>query len=170
MQIENPIVIGVIDEANYRRIVTEFSALDKALPEQAPITLVFNSPGGDTYAGIGLYDMFGASRRHIVGIVLGHADSVAIVVLQACNRRLISPSSTLDLVGTTVSIGRSSIEHATSQLEQFRWLEERCATIIADRSGQADKSHILRAMKNSVRYDACRAAEVGLVDEVIVAN
>ncbi len=73
---------------NFEKFVSDFGRVISIAEPEDEITLVINSVGGDTQTGLSIYDLIIGSNRNITGIVLGRADSMALVVLQACKKRM----------------------------------------------------------------------------------
>ena len=67
----------------FEKFVSNFGRVISITEPEDEITLVINSVGGDTQTGLSIYDLILGSGRNITGIVLGRADSMALVVLQA---------------------------------------------------------------------------------------
>lgn len=58
-----------------------------------PITILMNSPGGDWYHGMAIYDAIKCSPCKITIRVYGHAMSMGSVILQAADHRIMMPRS-----------------------------------------------------------------------------
>ncbi|MCG3769226.1 MAG: ATP-dependent Clp protease proteolytic subunit 1 [Nitrosomonadaceae bacterium] len=168
MEIINPLCLnGEIELENYRYIVKEFSRLHHTLPKKAPITVCINSGGGQTSAGLGLYDMFKETSKHrsLRALVLGKAESMAAIILQAFPYRQVSTHSKVMLHGTSVQFGSMSIGNALSALEDFRRLDECMANIVAMRSGKS-ADLISELMQQDKHFTAEEAVSFGLADSV----
>lgn len=53
------------------------------MPKNQPVTVIVNSGGGDTWAGMGIYDTIKAHGADVTVRVVGKACSMACVILQA---------------------------------------------------------------------------------------
>jgi ATP-dependent Clp endopeptidase proteolytic subunit ClpP len=63
---------------------------------KCPITIVFTSPGGDVVAGMALFDFLTELREkghYITGVTRGYAASMAGILLQACDKRIVGKQS-----------------------------------------------------------------------------
>jgi ATP-dependent Clp endopeptidase proteolytic subunit ClpP len=70
--------------------------LDWQIEGDDPITVVLNSPGGDVFMGLMLFDTLAAIRQsgiHVTTVVRGYAASMASILSQAGDTRVISPNS-----------------------------------------------------------------------------
>lgn len=64
-------------------------ALLETKPEE-PIKIILNSPGGDVYQGLAIYDAIKRSPCHITIIATGQCMSAASIILQAGDKRVLS--------------------------------------------------------------------------------
>jgi ATP-dependent protease ClpP protease subunit len=77
--------------AMLQRVAKNLLVLDAA--SDAPITLRINTEGGDVSQGMAVYDVIKRCRSSIIGLVVGSAESMGCVVLQACDKRIATPHS-----------------------------------------------------------------------------
>lgn len=77
--------------------IYHINELDKNKPitQRIPIEMIINSQGGDVYPGLGIIDTMVLSKTPINTTCLGHAMSMAFVILCAGKTRKISKNSTL---------------------------------------------------------------------------
>jgi ATP-dependent Clp protease protease subunit len=81
---------GEIDEFEVATACKNLVFLD--CTSQEPITLRLNTPGGDVYNGLGLYDTIKACRSHVTVIANGHLMSMGTIILQAADERILTPN------------------------------------------------------------------------------
>lgn len=60
-----------------------------------PITIIMNNVGGDWFHGMAIYDAIVHCKCHITVIVYGQAMSMATIILQAADDRVMMPNSEL---------------------------------------------------------------------------
>ena len=65
------------------------------MPPANPVLVLINSPGGCTYAGMGIYDIIRAHKGQVTTRVVGEACSMGCVILQAGDIREASENSVL---------------------------------------------------------------------------
>ncbi|MEN2977869.1 Clp protease ClpP [Tistrella bauzanensis] len=113
-----------------------------ALSEDAKITLRINSPGGDVYAGIALYNSLLRRRDNVTVIVDGLAASSASYIAMAAGR-IIMPANA------------------------YMMIHNPFAYMVGDADDLAAYSEVLRKLTSSI----CRgyAARTGLTDEAVAA-
>lgn len=136
-------------------------------------TITMNSPGGSVIEGMHLFDALTAySRRgggthEITMIVRGYAASMAAILLQAVDKRVIGPESYL-LIHEISAGAMGKIGEMKDDMKWYEKICERISTIFVQRSGgKITKS---RFKTNWTRKDwwlaSDEAAALGFVDEV----
>jgi ATP-dependent Clp protease protease subunit len=85
------IVMGDVDEAMFMRIMLSLDLLEGQ--NRKPITIKLYSSGGEVYAGFGIYDRIKLSPCKITIEGWGQLMSMATVILQAADLRLLSPNA-----------------------------------------------------------------------------
>jgi ATP-dependent protease ClpP protease subunit len=133
----------------------------------APVIRVeINSPGGDVFDGIAIYNALRTHPSRIVTRVDGLAASIASVIAQAGDHRIMVDSSQMmihNAWGMVVG-NKSDHEEMASLLQQQ---DEVIAGIYAANSSQ-DAAHFLGLMNAETWLTAERAVAEGLADEVLI--
>lgn len=134
------------------------------------ITIVFNSPGGSVIDGMALFDFirFLRDRGHKVTIIaLGYAASMAGILLQAGDHRVMAKGSWLLIHEVAFGAG-GKIGEVEDMFRFGERLKEQAAEIFIERSGGKLTREELD--RNWTRKDwwlsASEALELGLIDEV----
>jgi len=78
-------------EVDYKSFKSDFTAL----AAKGAVTLRINSGGGSMIEGMAMYDLIKNSQAQVTGIVEGMAASMAGVLLQACDKRIMTANSRL---------------------------------------------------------------------------
>jgi ATP-dependent Clp protease, protease subunit len=161
------IVGSAVDDAVANLVVAQLLHLESEDPEK-DIALYVNSPGGDVYAGLAIYDTLTFVKPDVRTICVGTAMSIGAVLLAAGTKgkRSALPNAKI-LIHQVWSPGfggqASDIEiRAREVLDLKRRLEQ----ILADHTGQplervatdTDRDHFMSAQE---------ALEYGLIDEVL---
>ena len=89
------IYLGEITHGSSIRFHKNLLALENI--SGAPIKIHIHSPGGLVEAGWGVYDIMLHSRCEIVGIGWGVCASMAALILQGCDKRILAPNCTFML-------------------------------------------------------------------------
>lgn len=139
-----------------------------ALPQKV-VDLHVNSPGGDVFEGLTIYNVLAASGKTIRGHVDGLAASIASVLLMACDTIEMPENSFLMIHDAwMLSIGNASQLRADA--EQLDAISAQIAKIYADRSGrEIDKIRDLMRGEEGADgsfLEASRCLELGLCDTV----
>lgn len=138
---------------------------DLAAITSPTIRVEINSPGGDVFDGIALYNALRAHPSHITTRVTGVAASIASVIVQAGDRRIM-------LGGAQMMIHRAwgLALGDSDEMRTFAALLERqdavIAEVYANRSGKP-ASTFRRLMAAETWFDARQTVAAGLADEVI---
>ena len=102
-----------------------------------PVTVNINSPGGDMFAGLTMYNQLREHPAKVTVKVLGIAASAASIMAMAGDEILMAPGSTMMVHRSWgMYIGNTfDFEEATAV---FRGFDESMASIYAARTGQTD--------------------------------
>ena len=140
-----------------------------------PIWIFLDSPGGDIFQGLALYDLFKAVTKqgvevHIVGI--GMVASMAVCIMQAATRRYAFPSTQFTVHQASLSGDgeRQEVNEMIETAKEVERLNEIVLNIIAGRSGIDLKELMILSKKTDYSVGAGKAKEFGpygLIDEVI---
>ena len=158
-----------VDDELANLIVGQLLFLEAEDPEK-DIALYVNSPGGEVYAGLAIYDAMQHVRPDVSTICFGMGMSAAamIVAAGAPGKRFALPNAKLMIhqgsagfrgAPTDVSIAAREVESTTRQM----------AEIIARHSGR-EAEQVLDDIDRDRFMTPAEAVEYGLVDEVLVPS
>jgi ATP-dependent Clp protease protease subunit len=158
-----------VDDELANLIVGQLLFLEAEDPEK-DISLYVNSPGGEVYAGLAIYDAMQHVRPDVSTICFGLGMSAAamIVAAGAPGKRFALPNAKLMIhqgsagfrgAPTDVSIAAREVESTTRQM----------ADIIARHSGR-EPEQVLDDIDRDRFMTPAEAVEYGLVDEVLVPS
>jgi ATP-dependent Clp protease protease subunit len=82
-------IVGSITEEMSCGVISAIRQLDASRGE---ITFVINSGGGEVDAGFAIYDAINLARNKTVAHCFGMCQSMATILLQACDKRYMSPN------------------------------------------------------------------------------
>ena len=140
------------------------------MDEKCPMEVVFYSPGGEVMCGMALYDFLRdmSQRGHYITTVCsGYAASMAGIILQAGDKRIIGSESYL-LVHEITAATYGKVGVIEDDVKFYKRICERVANIFVSRSG--GKLTKARMNKEWVGHDwwidSKLALELGMVDEV----
>ena len=164
---ERIVFIGTpIDDQIANLVVAQLLHLESDDPEK-DISVYINSPGGDVYSGLAVYDTMQFIKPDVQTICFGMAMSMGSLLLTggAKGKRLALPNSRMLIHQPSAGFeGQSSdIEIHAREILAMR---ERIEEIYADHTGQA-RDRIHEDIERDRFFKAEEAVEYGLVDQVI---
>jgi len=139
--------------------------LDKIDAEQ--IRVEINSPGGNVFDGIAIYNALRAHPARVTTRVDGLAASIASVIFQAGDERQIMTGAQVMIHNAwTVAVGDSAELHKTADLLEKQNVN--IADIYTERSGSdLEASDWLDLMSDETWMTAAEAVEYGLADTIL---
>ena len=143
-----------------------------------PILLTIDSKGGDAEAGLKIYGAISVSSAPVIGLVLKEAWSSALIVLQACQRRLAKRAATLKIHNVSrnfdlsVTVGddlnlvlEKHIRQVTTYLKEVKNLQDQIDILVAARIGSVA---LVRRYSNEGKIlPAQQALKIGLIDDLV---
>lgn len=127
------LLFGEINQGSARSVI---SSMWQAALQGKPILLVINSKGGSVHDGLAIYDTMVLLRRagHTVNTLgIGEVFSMATVVLQGGEKRLITPSTYL-MIHEVSSWNWGKLSEQSDTVKYLAELEKRTLGILAERS------------------------------------
>ena len=150
-------------------IVAQLLFLDRENPERE-IQLYINSPGGEIYPGLAIYDTMQMVRAPVSTIAVGWTASLGTVLLAAGRkgRRFALPHATIHMHPAGGG-ARGYAPDVEIQYKELKRMQDLLFDILSKHTGQPaaklaedfDRDHFM---------DAQRAVEYGLVDEVLIPS
>ncbi len=157
----NILLSGDVDEAMWIAFAKQIS---RVRPTQ-PIIVNITSDGGDWYYGIAIYDWLKLHPSEVTIRVWGAAMSMATVILQAGDNRLIAPSA--ELMIHNVHGGKDgSIQDIEEEVSNLNRLRDKMYEIYAEKSGKSVAFWRKKCQKDYY-LTAEEALKLGLVDGII---
>lgn len=139
------------------------SELDEIAAREIDVEI--NSPGGNVFDGVAIMNALRMHPATVTTTVVGVAASIASVIAQAGDRRLVLPSATLMIHEPYTGTIGNAADHrsAAAVLEQ---LGTTLAEIYTSRSPKG-LDHFKSRMAAETWYTAREAVDEGLADEII---
>jgi ATP-dependent Clp endopeptidase proteolytic subunit ClpP len=156
--------IYIYDEIGYVGVSAKDFVQDLNKIKAPEIELHIDSPGGDVYDGITIYNAIRDHKSHVTTIVDSMAASAASYIAQAGDRRVMNRNSEMMIHdGHTVAIGNSS--ELVAMAERLDKISDNIASIYADRAGNT-VAYWRQLMRAETWYSGDEAVDAGLADEV----
>lgn len=147
-------------------IVAQLLFLDREDPERE-ISLYINSPGGNLYPGLAVYDTMQLLRAPVSTIAVGWTASMGTVLLAAGKKgkRYALPHATIHMhpAGGGASGYAPDVE---IQLNELIRMQKLVQSLLAERTGQP-LERIVKDFDRDYFMDAKGAVEYGIIDEIL---
>lgn len=143
---------------------TGFTAALAAVPSAKALEVHINSPGGDVFDGIAIYNAIAQRQGPVTTVVDGLAASAASFIAQAGKKRVVSPGSMMMIHDASgLCIGNAAdMRELAGLLDQ---VSGNLADIYAAHAGKT-ASAWRDAMQAETWYNAAQAVDAGLADQL----
>lgn len=159
-------VVRIYDEISWWGVTAAELADEIATITAPEIEVQINSPGGDVFDGLAIYNALRLHPATITTRVDGLAASAASVIVQAGDRRVMVQSSQMMIhEAWGVAVGPADV------MVEFAALLEQQNDVIADiyaLRGEGDADHFKQLMAAETWLTDAATVELGLADEVYV--
>ena len=166
---ERIIFLGTqINDQVANTIIAQLLYLNSQDPEQE-IKMYINSPGGVIYAGLAIYDTMKLISNPISTVAVGVTASFGTVILTAGTkgRRYALPNATIHM-HQPLGGAQGQATDIVIQAEEIMRLKKNLLGILSHHTGKSIEE-VEKDSDRDVYMDAQKAAEYGLVDEVLKA-
>lgn len=162
---------GPIDEDTLDIITSGFHLMGP----KDDVTVLINSPGGNTWYGMGIYDVINNHQGSVTARVIGEACSMAFVIVQAASVREATPNSVLMHHVGDVSFGSQHPENFKGLLKFNERHDDRIDNIMLNRVNErmhelGEEPWTLAKWKRRDIWDRWmfpeEAIELGLLDNI----
>lgn len=165
---ERIIFLGTgIDSDVANVVVAQLLLLDSQSTEQ-PINLFINSPGGEVYSGLAIYDVMQYIQAPVHTNCVGMAMSMASVILMAGTKghRVALPNSRIMIHAGSAGMPRSSLPDLEIMAREFSDIRGRMVKIYEQHTGQAAE-RISRDLERDYFMSPEEARDYGLIDSIV---
>ena len=154
----------IYDEIGYFGQTAKGLASDLAAVDASEVEVHLNSPGGDIFDGLAIYQALKDHPASVTVHIDGLAASIASVIAQAGDKIVMAPKASMMIHdGWTMACGNAGDLRKTAELLDKQ--SAIIASVYADRTGQPLDFWRDR-MLDETWYSAEEALEAGLVDEI----
>lgn len=155
-------IMGEIGPTEYGYIGAE--GIKRALDAigKAPVNVLLNSPGGDAFEGIAIYNLLRAHPGKITVKVLGMAASAASVIAMAGDEIIMAQASTM-MIHSAWALVIGNQDDMREFADVLDMLDTSVAGLYASRTGLS-QAEVLRMMKKETWMSAELAVEKGFAD------
>lgn len=156
---------GAVDADSVQACLAELGTWARRDPG-APLTILFNSPGGSVLDGLALFDylrQLQALGHEVTTVALGRAASMGAVLLQAGSTRVMGRNAFLLVHEVAHSTG-GKVSEMEDGVDFSRRLQKRLLAILAERSSLSELQIQRRWQRKEWWLDAEEAVALGLAD------
>src|SRR6266568_744854 len=161
-QANGSVLAMIYDEVGYFGITAQ-DFVTELNRSEGPVDLRLNSPGGDVFEGLAIYNAL-KSRGDISVYIDGLAASIASVIAMAADPGQLAIASTASMMihdGFGMGIGTADDMRKLAAVLDIQ--SDNIADIYADRTGQ-DASHWRALMRDETWFKGQKAVDAGLAD------
>lgn len=161
------VAVGDIDQSMFEYLTKNLVSLDSKTGE---ITILIMSDGGSVSVARGIYDIIKSCKNLVKIICYGEVSSAATVILQAADKRIMSPSSKLMIHVGSESIPQDNPRNVDRLREEHRkderWIEDVYLSKIKEKKPRFSRNRLKTMLEYDTYLNPKEALELGLIDEV----
>lgn len=150
------------------RVIGQLLAL-QTLDKQAPIQVILNSPGGNYYSGLAIYDILRTIENPILTLGVGFVGSAALLIYTAGDVRHCTPASTF-FYHNVISWSLMESSGAGEEIyKHYKWCNNQMQELISKRLSMS-KHEFTQVFGDSTTHKYLTAKEAKkhkLVDKII---
>ncbi len=165
---ERIIFLGSPIDSEVANVITaQLLLLDSQSSEQ-PINLFINSPGGEVYSGLAIYDVMQYIGAPVHTNCVGIAMSMASVILMAgaAGHRVALPHSRIMIHAGSAGLPRSSLPDLEVQAREYLDIRDMMEEVYHRHTGRP-KEQLRKDMERDYFMAPETAREYGLIDRVV---
>lgn len=135
------------------------------IPDNGEIELYFNSNGGSVKEGTAIYNQLKRHKAHKTGYVDGVCHSIAFVMLQACDHRVMGEgtSALLHEMWACVAGNASQLRQEADQLDDLMVASRK---LFMQRAKNITEDELKEMMQKETMLTPDKALEYGFIDEI----
>ncbi len=162
------IVLSSAIDANITRNLIQQLVIFNHQSSKKPITLISNSPGGDVFSGLALYDMLRFISAPVISIITGLAASMGSIIPLAADKgqRYTLPNAKFLIHQPLMTGYQGRASELEIQANEILRDKERIISIYAQHTGKKPEK-IAHDIDQDHWMDAKQAKAYGLVDQII---
>jgi len=165
---ERIIFLGSPIDSEVANVVTAQLLLLDSQSNEQPINLFINSPGGEVYAGLAIYDVMQYISAPVHTNCVGVAMSMASVILMAGTpgHRVALPHSRIMIHAGSAGFPRSSLPDLEVQAREFQDIRDMMESIYHRHTGH-ERDKLRRDMERDNFMSPEQAQAYGIIDRVV---
>ena len=157
--------LSIYDEIGFWGVQASDFRTALAAVKASVINVEINSPGGDVFAGLAIYNMLRASGKEIVVKVMGVAASAASLIAMAGDK-IVMPKNTFMMVHNPWSFAMGNAEELRETADTLDKIGVSLLNTYVNRTGKTEEE-IKPLLAKDTWLTADEALEMGFADEVV---
>ncbi len=157
---------GPVETHMVNNIVAQMLYLEKKDPDK-DITMYINSPGGEVYSGMAIFDTMQLIKCDVQTVCVGLAASMGSMYMVGGTKgkRCALPHSRI-MIHQPSHGAQGTVSDTRIAIEEGMRLKEMLTRIMSDRTGQ-DYEKVANDMERDKRLSPQEALEYGIIDKII---
>ena len=170
LMMDRIIFLGTDVNSHVANIIQAQLLFLESLDASKDIQIYINSPGGEVYSGLGIYDTMQFIKPEVATICTGMAASMAAVLLcaGAKGKRSALPHSRV-MIHQPLGGAQGQASDIEITAREILKIKEELALIIARHSGKSTEE-VIRTGDRDYWMIASEAKDFGMIDEVLTRN
>lgn len=164
---------GIDDDNEVSYVMAEYAIkglISLDTDRDSPITVIINSPGGWVSQGMAIYDSIRQCRSFVKGLVLGEACSMATIILQACDERVLAPCADIMIHNGSTSVEGNAAD-VRSYMNHAKKMDKLCEDIYLKKIKEKHPRFTRKRLQEMLMVDTWMTAketvELGLADKIL---
>ena len=168
LMMDRIIFLGTDVNSNVANIIQAQLLFLESVDASKDIQIYINSPGGEVYSGLGIYDTMQFIKPDVATICTGMAASMAAVLLcaGAHGKRSALPHSRV-MIHQPLGGAQGQASDIEITAREIQQIKEELALIIARHSGKSTEE-VIRTGDRDYWMIASEAKDFGMIDEVLI--
>jgi ATP-dependent Clp endopeptidase proteolytic subunit ClpP len=160
----NAAEISIYDEiGDYGVSLEQFTSDFNAVRDRDSVKLYLNSPGGEVFTGLGIYNLLSKISNKLTIEVTGLAASIASIILLSADERIIDNGSFVMIHDPFMTTAGTS-EEIRKDADTLDKIKDQIVNIYIDRTGLS-KEEIVSLMSDETWLDCVQAVEKGFATQ-----
>lgn len=162
---DKPSTLSIYDEIGFWGVQASDFRTQLAAIKSKVINVEINSPGGDVFAGLAIYNMLRSSGKEILVKVMGVAASAASLIAMAGDK-IVMPKNTFMMVHNPWSFAMGNADELRETADTLDKIGASLLSTYVARTGKTE-DEIAPLLAKDTWLTADEAKELGFADEVV---
>lgn len=162
---DTPAVLSIYDEIGFWGVQAKDFVNELRAVKSKVLNVEINSPGGDVFAGLAIYNALKSSGKEIVVTVMGVAASAASLIAMAGDR-IVMPKNTFMMIHNPWSFAMGNADELRETADTLDKIGGSLLATYASKTGM-EESKLAEMLAKDTWLSADEALEMGFATEVV---